>query len=82
MDAIIIWWMTVRPRAKWLIVTATIYWLATFVVYLITGKADYLLHMQIVWVIVAATPLWHKRLADWLDMRPLLRDWILTKLKK
>lgn len=82
MDAIIIWWMSVRPRAKWLIVTATIYWLATFIVYLFTRKADHLMTMQMVWVFVAAIPLWHPRLAKWLDMRPLLLDWFKRKLNK
>ena len=64
----LIWWCSVQPKAKWLIVTSTIY--ATIALgSLALGKFDWLLLIQLVWVVIASMPLWFKPLAVWLDMK-------------
>lgn len=81
MTELLHWWCRVAPKAKWLIFWAALYSIA-WIALLIVGKTDeYLTPVQMVWVFISSIPLWNKRLADWLGMRPKLSQWIANKLK-
>lgn len=45
------------------------------------GNLDYLMLIQMVWVFISSMPLWNRKLAVWLQMRPKITDWFKTKLK-
>jgi uncharacterized membrane protein len=64
----LIWWCSVLPKAKWLIVTTTIYAVIALAS-LAMGMFDVLTLIQIVWIAITSLPLWFKPLADWLDMK-------------
>ncbi|MNQ20287.1 hypothetical protein D3C85_333720 [compost metagenome] len=81
MNALLIWWCSVTPKAKWLIVWSTIYAIASLGTLIVTGNIDYLMYMQVVWVFISAMPLWYRPLANWLQMRPKITDWFKRKLK-
>lgn len=81
MDAFIIWWCSVKPKAKWLIVWSFLYFNVAMLL-LMLGLFDWNPLVQIVWVFISSIPLWNKRLATWLDMNPRLSDWFKRKSSK
>lgn len=81
MDALIAWWCTVTPKAKWLIVWSCVYTVASIILFLTTGSLDLLILIQIPWILISALPLVNRRLAVWLQMRPKVLDWFKIKLK-
>lgn len=81
MNALIIWWCSVKPKAKWLIMWSILY-LHVAVLLLFLDLFDWNWLVQMVWVFISSIPLWNKRLATWLNMNPKLTDWFKRKLTK
>jgi hypothetical protein len=80
-NALIVWWCSVKPKAKWLILWSFIYFnIAVLLMFLDLFNWNWL--VQMVWVFISSIPLWNKRLATWLNMNPKLSDWFKRKLTK
>lgn len=81
MNAFLAWWCTVKPKAKWLIVWAAIYFITCLILLAAGLFKDWNWLNQMLWLFISSIPLWNNRLALWLDMKPRLSDWFKRKLK-
>ena len=79
MDRLLIWWCRTKPKAKWLIVWAFLYFNVCMLLLFLGLFNDWNWLNQIVWLFISSIPLWNKRLATWLKMTPRIADWFHRK---